>query len=167
MIHICGSVGKSTITGVEEGDIQPNAVDVRLDKVFRILPTVFILDEKTKTPRKTELVRPSIHGYYELTPGRYEVVMKNIVTIAEGEAGWVIPRSSVVRAGIQISTGLYDSGYSGMIVCCVHVYCNWLVRQGTRIAQFALDWAETLHLYHGTYGINENGVYKESDQKYL
>jgi len=41
MKHILGPNSRSTLTNVQEGDSQPNAVDLRLDKVFKILPTVF------------------------------------------------------------------------------------------------------------------------------
>ena len=41
MKHILGPTSKSTLTNVQEGDSQPNAVDLRLNKVFEILPTTF------------------------------------------------------------------------------------------------------------------------------
>jgi dUTP pyrophosphatase len=162
MLHISGSACKSSITNVLEQDVQPNAVDVRLDKVFRIKNSVFILDEQTKTNRGTEQLLPDSWGYFELPIGSYEVVMKNMVTIASGEAGHLKPRSTLVRNAIRLETGLYDAGYSGLIVCCIHVTTGpWLVRQGTRIAQFILEDAETLHEYKGQYGMDQNGVFKK------
>ena len=36
MKHIMGMMSRSTLTNVQKGDVQPNAVDLRLDKVFKI-----------------------------------------------------------------------------------------------------------------------------------
>ena len=36
MKHIMGPKSRSRLTNVQEGDVQPNAVDLRLDKVFKI-----------------------------------------------------------------------------------------------------------------------------------
>ena len=42
MKHVCGPNTKSDLTGIEPEDIQPNAVDLRLGKVFKILPEVLV-----------------------------------------------------------------------------------------------------------------------------
>ena len=36
MKHILGKNSRSTLTKVQDGDSQPNAIDLRLDKVFKI-----------------------------------------------------------------------------------------------------------------------------------
>ena len=47
MIHIMGEHG-SKLTNVQPGDVQPNAVDLRLDKVFQIKTDRFVLSEEEK-----------------------------------------------------------------------------------------------------------------------
>lgn len=162
MIHILGEKSNSKLTAVQAGDSQPNAIDLRLGKVFAINSNVFELSEDTKKHRGTfELLR--INDWYSLPEGTYEVVMENIVTIGADEAGWVITRSTLNRNGVFITSGLYDSGYSGVMAGVMHVRGGPLrIKKGTRIAQFLLFKAEALTLYNGSYGLNS-----EHDKKYI
>lgn len=163
MKHIRSSNATSTITSVQRGDDQPNAVDLRLKKVFVIQPDVFLIDEEQKQHRSTIELQPESDGYFLLAPGKYEVVMENVVNIAEGEAGWVIARSTLNRNGVYITSGLYDSGYNGVVAGVMHVNIGPMkVKTGTRIAQFLLFEAESLHKYNGDYGIG-----KAHDEKYV
>lgn len=174
MKHICSPDSKSSITGVQQGDSQPNALDLRLGKVFKINSSkVFEISEDHKTHRGTEYeVRPDFKGYFFLAPGEYEVVMENMISVAQGEAGWVITRSTLNRNGVFLTSGLYDSGYGidaatgervgGVMAAVMHVTCGPArIKKGTRIGQFLLFDAETLHMYDGSYG-----NHKEHDKKY-
>ena len=88
--------------------------------------------------------------------------MENIITVGEGEAGWVITRSTLNRNGVFITSGLYDSGYNGVMAGAMHISCGpMFIKRGTRVGQFLLFKSETLKLYDGDYGLN-----KEHDQKY-
>ena len=51
MKHIMGPNSKSLLTSVKEGDVQPNAVDLRLGKVFKLSQSTFMIDEKEKKHR--------------------------------------------------------------------------------------------------------------------
>jgi deoxycytidine triphosphate deaminase len=161
MIHIMGEHG-SKLTNVHEVDVQPNAVDLRLGKVFKIKNETFALSEDYKVHRGSEELLPNEVGFWTLEPGTYEVVMENIIEIGEGEAGWVITRSTLNRNGIFLTSGLYDSGYHGVMAGAMHVTTGpFSVEKGTRIGQFLLFKAESLHKYDGSYGLN-----KEHDKKY-
>ena len=161
MIHILGDNSNSKLTGVQDGDSQPNAIDLRLGKVFGINSNVFELSEDSKKHRGTfEILR--INDWYSLPEGTYEVVMENIVTVGADEAGWVITRSTLNRNGVFITSGLYDSGYSGVMAGAMHVRGGPIrIKKGTRVAQFLLFKAESLALYNGSYGLNS-----EHDKKY-
>ena len=153
MIHIASTETSSQVTSIQPNDVQPNAIDLRLKKVFAIQPDVFVIDEEHKKHRSTKEIKPDLDGYFNLQPGSYEVVMENEVTVAEGEAGWVVTRSTLNRNGVFITSGLYDSGYSGVIAGVMHVnIAPMKVKQGTRIGQFLLFKAEALHSYNGDYG---------------
>jgi deoxycytidine triphosphate deaminase len=161
MIHIMGEHG-SKLTNVHEVDVQPNAVDLRLGKVFKIKNETFALSEDYKVHRGSEELLPNEVGFWTLEPGTYEVVMENIIEIGEGEAGWVITRSTLNRNGVFLTSGLYDSGYHGVMAGAMHVTTGPLtIRKNTRIGQFLLFRAESLHKYDGSYGLN-----KEHDKKY-
>ena len=162
MLHICSDKSGSSLTNVQDGDVQPNAVDLRIDKIFSISNDIFTINEQEKKHRKTTELTPDENGDFYLIPGTYEIVMENVVTIGEGEAGWVITRSTLNRNGVFITSGLYDSGYNGVMAGAMHVKCGPVrIRRGTRVGQFLLFKSETLKLYSGDYGIG-----KEHDKKY-
>lgn len=162
MKHILSPNSKSVLTHVKDGDSQPNAVDLRLDKVFRILPTPFLLSNEQKVHRGTEPVLPDKDGYFLLIPGQYEVVMENTIDVGPGEAGWVITRSTLNRNGIFLTSGLYDTGYNGVMAACMHVGTSSAsIKQGTRIGQYLSFDAEALSKYSGSYGTKS-----DHDKKY-
>lgn len=162
MKHTLGANSKTKLTAVQEGDVQPNAVDLRLDKVFRVLNNVFEITNDTKKHRGTEEIHPDGEGFFTLHPGSYEIVMENIVHVGEGEAGWVITRSTLNRNGCFITSGLYDSGYHGVMAGVLHITTGLArIKKGTRVGQYLSFDAEALHKYDGDYGLG-----KEHDKKY-
>ena len=162
MKHIMGPNSLSKLTDVQEGDIQPNAVDLRLGKVFHINPSKFEVSNEHKVHRGSIEMTLDEEGYYTLPIGSYEVVMENIIEVGEGEAGWVITRSTLNRNGVFLTSGLYDSGYHGVMAGVMHVNCGTArIKQGTRIGQYLSFNAEALHKYDGDYGIG-----KQHDAKY-
>ena len=162
MIHILGEKSNSRLTAVQDGDSQPNAIDLRLGKVFAINNSLFELSEEGKRHRGTTEITPVLDWYY-LEEGTYEVVMENLVTVGADEAGWVITRSTLNRNGVFITSGLYDSGYNGVMAGAMHVRGGPVrIQKGTRVAQFLLFKAEALTLYNGSYGLNS-----EHDKKYI
>jgi deoxycytidine triphosphate deaminase len=88
--------------------------------------------------------------------------MDNIIRVGEGEAGWVITRSTFNRNGLFLTSGLYDSGYHGAMAGVLHVMVGPArIKKGTRIGQYLSFEAESLAMYDGDYGIG-----KEHDKKY-
>lgn len=165
MIHIASKETKSEVTSLQPQDVQPNAIDLRLKKVFEIQPDVFVIDEQSKKHRSTREVSADPDGYFNLEPGKYEVVMENEVSIGEDEAGWVITRSTLNRNGVYITSGLYDSAFSGPVAGVMHVNVGPMkVKIGTRIAQFLLFKAEMLSRYNGDYGYDSQGNIKPMEQ---
>lgn len=162
MKHIASATSKSSLTNVQPGDVQPNAVDLRLDKVFLILSNEFEISNDHKKHRGSKELFPDAEGYFTLHPGSYEIVMENIIQVGEGEAGWVITRSTLNRNGCFITSGLYDSGYHGVMAGVLHVTIGPArIKKGTRVGQYLSFDAEALHNYNGDYGIG-----KEHDKKY-
>lgn len=162
MKHIMGPNSKSTLTNVQDGDVQPNAVDLRLGKIFKMSQSTFVIDEKTKKHRGSFEMQPDQEGYYNLPEGHYEVVMDNMIVVGDNEAGWVITRSTLNRNGVFLTSGLYDSGYDGVMAGVMHVTCGPMrIQRGTRIGQYLSFNAEALHKYDGSYGRG-----KQHDIKY-
>lgn len=158
MLHPLGPHNRVRFTNVDNvNDVQPNSIDLKIDKVFLPQQGVFILSEEKRVHRGSKELLPrkfqDEDDWWGLQPGFYEIVFKNEIKLPKGEAGFVIPRSTLVRNGVYLATGLYDSGYEGMMVSGLHVTTGpFYVKKGTRLAQFLLFEAETLRKYDGVYG---------------
>ena len=162
MKHIQSPNSRSTLTNVEQKDIQPNAVDLRADKFFRVADTDFVISEDHKQHRGSIEIEPDIDGWFYLEEGHYEVIMKNIVNVGNNEAGWVITRSTLNRNGLFLTSGLYDTGYNGVMAGMLHVTIGPArIKKGTRIGQYLNFEAESIKVYDGSYGLD-----KEHDKKY-
>lgn len=162
MRHIASNETTSQLTNIQAEDIQPNAVDLRIAKVLKILPDTFKISESSKTHRGVVDIEPDEAGWWNLPVGSYEIAMENIIEVGADEAGWVITRSTLNRNGVFITSGLYDSGYHGAMAGCMHVTTGPIkIQKGTRVGQFLLFKAEALHKYNGSYGLHS-----EHDNKY-
>ena len=162
MKHIQSPNSRSTLTNVEQKDIQPNAVDLRADKFFKVADTDFVISEDHKQHRGSIEIEPDLDGWFYLEEGHYEVIMKNIVNVGNNEAGWVITRSTLNRNGLFLTSGLYDTGYNGVMAGMLHVTIGPArIKKGTRIGQYLNFEAESIKVYDGSYGIG-----KEHDKKY-
>ena len=153
MRHIKGPNSSSTLSNVLPGDIQPNAVDLRVGKIFEINKQVFTLDEDKKQHRGSTELTTDDAGYWNLYPGSYEVIMENMIEVGENEAGWVITRSTLNRNGVHLTSGLYDTGYDGVMAGVMHVNVDlFKLKPGTRIGQYLNFQAENIGSYQGDYG---------------
>jgi len=162
MIHIASDKSGSTLSTYEPGQVQPNAIDLKVDKIFKLKNLPFMIDEENKVHRGSIELSPIESDCWVLEPGTYEIIMEGIVHLADDEAGWVITRSTLNRNGLFITSGLYDSGYEGVMAGALHVNGGKaVIKKGTRVGQFLLFKAESLHQYDGDYGVS-----KAHDQKY-
>lgn len=162
MKNIASGTSTSVLSNVEEGDVQPNAVDLRLGKVLWITAGEFLIDEEQKVHRGSVEMMVDDDGYYRLQPGHYEVVMQNKIHVGRDEAGWVITRSTLNRNGVFLTSGLYDTGYNGVMAGVMHVTVGPMrIKPGTRIGQYLCFDAQALSSYDGSYGDG-----KQHDEKY-
>ena len=167
MLHIASKNSSSSLENLQSTDVQPNAVDLRLKKVFKLFPNTFTLNNEEKHHRGSTPENLDIEGYWNLIPGSYEVILGDLVKIGDDEAGWVITRSTLNRNGVFITSGLYDSGYYGPMAACLHVTTGMFrVKQDTRVGQFLLFKAESLKQYDGSYGLNKDGTVKSEQKKF-
>lgn len=156
LTHICSNQSTSSLTNVDEDSIQPNAVDLRLDRVWEMSGQFEISEQHKKHRYKLEIM-PDHDGNYVLKPGTYEVTFAHSVAVGLDEAGWVITRSTLNRNGLFLTSGLYDSGYgidgNGSMAACLHVEGGVAkIAKGTRIGQYVNFKAQSLKAYDGDYG---------------
>lgn len=155
MKNIASNNSRSSLSIVEEKQVQPNAVDIKIDKLFAINhQEIFVIDEDQKRHRGSVELQPDADGYFTFVPGvSYEFLAEGQVTIGEGEAGFVITRSTLNRNGLFLTSGLYDSGYQGVMAGVIHNNSGHArIKKGTRVGQMLIWEAEALHNYDGDYG---------------
>lgn len=166
LTHICSNQSTSSLTNVDEDSIQPNAVDLRIDRVWEMSGQFEISEEHKKHRHKLEVICDK-NDYYVLTPGTYEVTFAHNVTVGLDEAGFVITRSTLNRNGLFVTSGLYDSGYEGSMAACLHVEGGVAkIKKGTRIGQYVNWKAVALSKYDGDYGLDQTGKPKVMEQQY-
>lgn len=166
MKHVMSETTETKVTNVKEDDIQPNAIDLRIGKIFthiteteemhdRIKTRVFhdfhlVNDEKIHLPQKQ--VMPNENGVYALKQGYYLIEFENRIKVGAHESGLVVPRSTLMRNGVVLFTCLYDSGYCGKMIAGMQVFSpRAYFGEHERIGQYLCFDAESLHQYHGSY----------------
>ena len=157
----------SKVSNIDDNCVQQLACDLRLETVWG-MSGVFEIDEEKKTPRQTYKVLIGDDGYYTLPPGAYEVSFDHDIAIGPDEGSLVVTRSTLVRNGVQLVSGMWDPGFKGRGGCCMHVNGGTLrIKKGTRIGQF-VTWKvlNPQGNYDGSYGLDANGKPKTMEQKY-
>jgi deoxycytidine triphosphate deaminase len=169
MIHLASEKTRSNLSQFDSNQVQPNAIDLKVDKIFQINEHVnFAINETTKTHRGSLEMIPDESGDWHLGVGTYEIIMEGEITIGPDEAGWVITRSTLNRNGLFITSGLYDSGYQGVMAGALHVNVGpAVIRKGTRVGQFLLFKAEALNQYDGDYGTGKADEKMYKTETYL
>lgn len=152
LLHINGQA-KTTMTETDEKMEQMHAIDIRIDKLYE-LHGDFAISEDVKVHRQQIEVHPDAEGWFNLKPNTtYAFDAKHQVKMAQGEAGYIISRSTFTRNGLVVGSALYDAGYEGGTNG--YISNNTLgkarIKQGTRVGQFIVVKADTLKLYDGDY----------------
>ena len=142
------------VTNIDETMIQPNTIDLRVDKVYRIGAGAMHMDEDQKEHRKSIEQKVDENGNYVLTRGTcYEIQSNQHVDIAEGEIAILIGRSTFNRNGVLIISSIYDSGFKDYAGATLYnIGGETTLKPNTRFAHLVIAKAETLHKYDGDYG---------------
>lgn len=153
IVHCAGSAHSKVVGYIEDG-IQPNAIDIRLGRVFKILPNVFKIDaQNNKKKRGTEEILPDEDGFWTLPVGEYEILCLETVEVSNDELGLVVTRSTLNRNGCFVYGCVFDSGYKGEMTLRLSVGIAPIeIQKGTRIAQYLSFKSESLKKYSGSYG---------------
>lgn len=162
IVHAAGSA-TTKINGYCDDGVQPNAIDLRLNKVFKILPNVFEIDAaNNKKHRGVEEIQPDENGFWTLEPGEYEISCMETVEVGPDEMGLIVTRSSYNRNGIYVFGCVFDAGYGGELAMRLQInVAPARIQRGSRIAQYVCYKSEVLKQYNGSYGFGT-----EDDSKY-
>lgn len=139
--------------------VQPNALDFDCARLFHPEPaSPAYLSESTKLIRKYFELRPiskinDDEPAWDMTNGvAYDFSSNFHVTLPEGIAAHLIIRSTLNRSGIFLTSGLYDSGFSGQVAGMLRVTNgSFKLAPNTRIGQIMFLKSEAGGLYAGGY----------------
>jgi len=139
------AINEGWITGIvdPEKQVQPNAIDFTLDKVFSVaVANAFIISEAGKVmrggaPYGSVEDRASGLQFWNLKEGTLWDCLSDVyVDVPEGVACMLVPRSTFTRNGLFLTSGLYDSGFKGHIGFVLHNRAGLAkVGVGTRVGQ--------------------------------
>lgn len=137
------------VSPVTDAQVQPNGVDITVDRVDRPLGGGRIAREG-KTIGERERIHP-VDGRFELEPGTYVVGYGERLRVPDEHVGYLLPRSSLLRNGTTVYTAVWDTGYEGRGEGMLDVGAPITIDHGARIAQFVLASADHAGVYDGTY----------------
>jgi len=171
------AIDNGWITGIAnpEVQVQPNAVDFTLDKLYTIDDRIgFVISEEKKKMRSVYEMStsPSWDGdgmakYWRLGSRCVYDGMSNVyVDLPEGVAAMLIIRSTFNRNGIFLTSGLYDSGFKGHLGFVLHNQTNGyaLIAPGTRVGQVIFVSSDSASMYAGGWNHEEGTHYSEPAQ---
>jgi len=106
-----------------EVQIQPNGIDLTLDKIFSFkgIGQIDFSNKKRLLPEKSTLQFDK-DGCLHLNPGSYAVTFKEIVNLPDHLMALGRPRSSLIRMGASLVTAVWDAGYSGRSEAMLSVF---------------------------------------------
>ena len=169
------AIQQGWITGIVDfkTQVQPNAIDFTLDVLYGIEhKNIFVISEAGKSMRGGSQLSPvpdraTGSPFWTIPAQSVHDGMSDIhVTLPEGVAAYLIIRSTFNRNGIFITSGLYDSGFSGHIGFAIHNRSGQAkIGLGTRIGQIIFVHSEDSgQLYSGGYNHEAGSHWKAGDQ---
>lgn len=143
-----------------EIQLTPDGFDLTVEKIFSF-ESKGLLDfsnkerviSKEKELKSTKNKRKEQYGWWNLKEGVYKVRTNEIVNLPKNLVGLSFPRSSLLRMGGFVHTGVWDAGFNGKGEFILSIGNNGLkIKQNARIAQLVfLKMNETKKGYEGVY----------------
>lgn len=143
--------------------LQPNGIDLQIESVRLISGHRMLLGDNIKTKHlgsedvPLELIdigaEESVQGYKLCQGHQYQMETGYEIELPSDMAAYIFTRSSLNRNGILVGSGLWDSGYHGLVGTTLYAYQDVALIPPVRIAQIIFLKAESAHLYEGTYNI--------------
>ena len=100
---------------------QPAGYDVSVNNIHSFPTSRFVLGVPKGENSTLGQIPLVDEKYFDLEPGAYFVDLNEITTIPNDAIGILLPRSTLLRNGLDVRTALFDPGYSGqpkvMLVC--------------------------------------------------
>lgn len=160
LCHISKKKGRVTHTPLPAEQIQPNGIDLTVDKVFHQTqgPTLtknkHFIDEGyllSLPPSDLAGLPDDTQGWF-LESHYYVIEWAETIHVPKNAIGLIFPRSTLLRLGGTICTAVWDRGYKGKGRSGLFLGAPMLLQRGTRLGQIIfIDAQEDEQLYEGTY----------------
>jgi deoxycytidine triphosphate deaminase len=140
--------------------IQPNGVDISLDRLFTPeKDQIFQLFKTSKKHRTVEELntyafQPNGEKVWQLRHrSSYDFMSDMHLALPRDVAATLVIRSTASRGMLTLSSGFWDSGFQGHLGGCLHnlSYDPAVLEQGVRIAQIIFHKAQSSSSYSGAY----------------
>jgi len=136
--------------------IQPNGFDLTVGQIFKFSEGGIIdfsnLDRRIP---ETETIKLNpVNEVYYLKQGSYKVEYNEIIKLPKNLCALSIHRSSMLRCGITVETGVWDAGYEGRgkTLLVVHNEYGLVLTSNAKIAQMLfIPINEAKEIYKGIY----------------
>ncbi|MCS7091782.1 MAG: 2'-deoxycytidine 5'-triphosphate deaminase [Patescibacteria group bacterium] len=150
---------RNLISGLSKRDMESPVgcvFDLQLDRVYELDGSLFLGIEERETPdlREVAIFDKNKRSSFLFKPNVYYLV-KTIekVNMPENIAAMVLPRSTLLRSGIMLRTGMIDPGYQGELYFGLinHNTKHAEIELGARFAQiyFVEIKGKAVRTYHG------------------
>ena len=150
---------------LDEKQYQPAGIDLTLDKVsilkhnngttYGLLQDVKVLPEQEELEIDAVQVGGMLKSVYTLTPHiPYIATTKEKIKINENSGQFYLPRSSLLRAGIDVRTAFGDSGFFGKLnfLLINHTDEDFVIEKNTRFVQLIdMQVKGVINEYNGDY----------------
>lgn len=161
------AVAQGWVTGLLNPDKQigSDGIDLTIKRASAInihSPSVLSEDKQFTVHRMIDDIEPeTADGWgdvpdgmvgFVLTEGAYDIEFNEFVKIPKGVAAMLLLRSSFVRAGHHMFSGLYDQGFENYAGSVLHICGEAFVEKNMRVAQIVFLPSEgSGKLYEGGY----------------
>ncbi len=121
-----------------EAQLQPNGFDITLQEVGRLVSAGSIGAEGSgRELSATERLEFDRDGWLHLDPGPYLITFNEVVNLPLDLMALGRPRSSLLRSGVSVHTGVWDAGYRGrsQALLVVQHSSGYRLQRGARLVQ--------------------------------
>ena len=142
------------IENVDEKNVQPSGVDLRLKCVYRLKNGGFLGTNNRMTP-DIEIVSDRLGERVKLEPNEFVLVeTMEKVNIPKDVTAIVLPRSSLFRCGVSLHTAVVDPGFQGTLTFGMKNLSDqtFEIEIGSKIGQIVFEEVKgNVKLYDGKY----------------
>lgn len=141
------------LTNFNLKDLAQVGADIRLSKLWLVSTSgISKVSGSDRQFAERNLIEP-VDGEYHLHPGRfYEWVSDVRIKVPANAAGIIIARSSMLRAGVFVTSGVWDPSYEGTLGGFMSVQGGPVaLAADERVGQLVMFEASACNQYSGAY----------------